>query len=84
MCAGLSVRGEALYHRCLRAHVRGDERRKRVDFPYLTATSDERAYVEVREHSVAVHRAEREIHDCKDEIDRVYDEQDDGEQGEER
>ena len=73
ICAGLGrVHGEGLYHRGLRTHVRDDERRKRIDMLYLTATSDERAYVEAREHRVAVHRAEWEIHGCEDEIGRVY------------
>jgi hypothetical protein len=73
-CVALSVHGEALYSRSFRGHVRGDERRKRVQLPYLTATSDERAHVEVREERVAVHRAEWVIQGCADEIGRVYEE----------
>ena len=76
--AALSVHGEALYLRWLRAHVRDDERQKRVDLLYLTATSDERACVEARKHRIAVHRAEWEIHGCEDEIGRVYDELQEG------
>jgi len=78
-----------LYHRLFRARGRGDgippyERRKRVELSCLTVTSDERARVEAREDCVAVYCAEWVIQDCEDQIGRVYDEQDDGEEGEER
>ena len=58
-----------------RARGHGDgippyERRKRVKLSYVTATSDERARVEAREHRVAVHRAEWIIQGCEDEIGR--------------
>ena len=72
-CATLSVYNEALYLRSYRDHVRDDERRKRVELPYLTAASNERTHIETREDRVAVHRAEWVIQGCEDEIGRVYD-----------
>ena len=73
-CALLGVHGEALYLRSLRTRVRNDERRKRVELPFLPATSDERAHVEARKERVAVHRAEWDIQAREDEITWVYDE----------
>ena len=74
-CGALSIHAEALWLRTLKARRRDDERRKRVDLPWLTATSaDERAHIEVREERVAVHRAEWEIQGCVEEIGRIYDE----------
>ena len=78
-CAALSIPDEALYFCSFRAHVRSDKRRKRVQLPCLTATSDERTQVEVREECIAVHRAEREVQGCVDEIGRIYDELPEGE-----
>jgi hypothetical protein len=46
----------------------------RVELPYLTATSDERARVEARQERVAVHRAEWVIQGCENEIGWEYDE----------
>ena len=75
-CAAFSVHSEVLYLRSLRAHIRDDERRKRVELPFLPgpAISDERARVEARDNRVAVHRAEWEIQAREDEIAWVYDE----------
>ena len=72
-CAALSVHGEALYLRSFRAQVRDNERRKRVELPFLPATSDERAHVKAREECVAVHHAEWDIQAREDEITWVYD-----------
>jgi hypothetical protein len=69
-----AVHGEALYLRSIRARERNVERRKPVQLPCLTVTSDERPHVEGREKRVAVHRAEWEIRGCVDEIGRIHDE----------
>lgn len=49
------------------------DRRNRVQLPCITATSDERPCVEARKKRVAVHRAQRVVQGCEDEIGRVYD-----------
>ena len=63
-----------LYLCSFRARRRDYERRKRVELLHLTATSDERAHIEVREERVTVHRAEWEIHGCEEDVGRVHNE----------
>lgn len=62
----------------VRVCVRGDnlpphQRGTRVELPRFGTTADERACVEAREERVAVHRAERVIQGCEDELGWVYD-----------
>ena len=79
--AALSIPGEALHLCSFRAHVRSDERRKRIQLPCLTATSNERTQVKVREERIAVHRAEWKVQGCIDKIGRIYDELSEGGRG---